>query len=421
MSVVAVIFMFVYYVLPQYFGIATPFFDFTAQRMAIIILLFFLIEKRERILSYYTCLKKSPFLIWVLLYLFVLLYTAIIRADLGTFMYSFIELIALFLVVYIVKDCLGIKNFVKLIRILGLVLCILGIAEYIIGYTPFRALVTIPNLYTGAFVRSGQYRIMGPANHSLGYGLILVTYLPFACLDRETLELDIFANPVHFVLAFLNIFLTGARSTLAVCGVEILLFFLFSTVKKKKKTVIIGVLFLVLLALIVLCTWGTALSRYIMMQLTSVFDEIFGTSVSVNFGAQISRLQNSATYRTYLPKLFTVDWLSPLLGMGSDFKFAWYIDGRVITSVDNAYVCFYIKYAYSGLILFCLYHFAVTIKALKDGVKTKSGLLVAMACGMGCYFLNLWWVDTLMTIKYVYILFAVCFAVFETKKDEKTL
>ncbi len=421
MSVIGVVFMFVYYILPQYFGIPTPVFDFTAQRMAIIVLFIFLFEKKERILSLFSHFKQSPSLIWILLYLFVLFYTAVINSHIGTFMYSFIEFIALFLVVYVIKDCLGLKSFVKLIRILGLILCVLGIVEYIIGHTPFAALETISGLYTGEFVRSGQYRIMGPANHSLGYGLILITYFPFICIDRETFEVDIFANPIHFVLAFLNVFLTGSRSTLAVCGVEIILLFLLSPLKKKKKTVLIGFTFILLFTVVILATWGTSFSRYVMMQLTSVFDELFGTTVSLNFGAQLSRLQNSTAYRNYLPKLFFVEWLSPLIGKGSDFKFTWYIDGRIISSIDNAYVNMYIRFAYPGLITFCIYSFSIAIKTLREGIKTKSGLLIAMFVGTACYFLNLWWVDTLMTIKYVYILFAVFFVSLENRNTNELI
>ena len=41
--------------------------------------------------------------------------------------------------------------------------------------TPFAYLETIRGLYTGGMIRSGSYRIMGLANHSLAYGLILIS------------------------------------------------------------------------------------------------------------------------------------------------------------------------------------------------------------------------------------------------------
>ena len=39
------------------------------------------------------------------------------------------------------------------------------------------SLETIRGLYTGGMIRSGSYRIMGPANHSLAYGPVSYTHL----------------------------------------------------------------------------------------------------------------------------------------------------------------------------------------------------------------------------------------------------
>ena len=45
---IAVFFLFCYFVLPQYFGLNIPVFDLTAQRIGIIVLFLFIMEKRER-------------------------------------------------------------------------------------------------------------------------------------------------------------------------------------------------------------------------------------------------------------------------------------------------------------------------------------------------------------------------------------
>lgn len=72
-----------------------------------------------------------------------------------------------------------------MIVVFSYVIALLGIVEYVLGRSPFSYLETIKGLYTGRFVRSGSYRIMSSCNHSLGYGLMLVTMVPFACYDRK--------------------------------------------------------------------------------------------------------------------------------------------------------------------------------------------------------------------------------------------
>ena len=409
-AVISIIFMMAYYVLPQYFGLDTPFFDLTAQRIMIVVFFIYLAEKKHGLRDYFTNAFSSRGIVLVAIYLFVLLYTALFRKSLGTILYSFIEFVALFIVLMILRDCLGIKQFIKLINVFIVVLCISGIIEFFLKKTPFSYLETILGLYTGSYIRSGDYRIMGPANHALGYGLMLITMIPFVVIDTKKDQISFVAHPISFLLLTTNVFLTGSRSTLGIYLFELVLVFIFCPLEEKKKTVLFGAVVLTVVVPLILVTSNTSFSRYILRTFMSVIDQVFGTSYAARYGADVSRLESSSHYRSLLKRLYKGSWLNPLLGQGSQFKVSWTVSGWTIESVDDAYICMYIKYGYPGLISYVLYIVTVGLDMLIQGIKNKSGLFLAMFIGVVGYFLNLKYVDTLQTIKYVYILFAVFFA-----------
>lgn len=410
MAKTGTVFLFVYFVLPQYFGLRLPGFDFTAQRIAIVFVFLILLEKSTRMRQFLRIIKSCSLLPLMSIYLFILLYTAVVRKHMGTFLYSLIEFIAFFMMVYFIKEVLGISEALRLLVCFSYLLCLLGLVEYVMGRSPFSYLETISGLYTGAQIRSGSYRIMGPCNHALGYGLLLGTIIPFACYNDNEDQLDMTVHWPLVMLILLNVLLTGSRSTLAVCGLELLLFFLFSSKEKKKKTVLALIVMIFVLAVITVVTIRTSFGRYIMLQITSVIDEIFGTSFAVRFGADKTTLANSAAYRDLLLDIFHVSWLNPWIGKGAGYVFYWYYQGYYIKSIDNFYVANYIRYGYPGMIAYILIIVFTLYKMVKMAVKKKSALCTCLFIGVFCYFVNLWWLDTLQTIKYVYILFAFYFA-----------
>lgn len=421
MERVGVLFLFVYFVLPQYFGIDLPFFDFTAQRMVIVLAFLILLEKSTRMRRFSEIVRRCSLLPFIGIYLFILLYTAVLRRHLGTFLYSFIEFVALFIMIYMIKEVLGIQKTLRLLVFFSYLLCLLGLAEYGMGRSPFSYLETIRGLYTGAQVRSGSYRIMGPCNHALGYGLVLVTMMPFACYNEKTEKLDMMCHLPLLLLIVLNVLLTGSRSTLAVTGLELLLFFLFSSKEKKRKLTVTAFVLIFILALLTLLTARTPFGRYIMLQVTSVLDEILGTSFAVNYGADKTTLINSAAYRDLLIHVFQADWLNPFLGRGSGYIFYWNYNGFAIKSIDNFYIANYIRYGYPGMIAYIFIIAAALYQMARKAYKEKSMLCKCMLTGTLCYFINLWWLDTLQTIKYVYILLAFCYAVENADLEEKTV
>lgn len=415
MAKTGTVFLFIYFVLPQYFGLRLPGFDFTAQRIGIVFVFLILFEKSTRMRQFLNIVKSCSLLPLLGIYLFILLYTAAVRKHIGTFLYSLIELIALFMMVYFIREVLGVSKVMRLLVCFSYLLCLLGLIEYVMGRSPFSYLETIKGLYTGVMIRSGSYRIMGPCNHALGYGLVLVTIIPFACYNDKADKLDMAAHWPLLLLIMINVLLTGSRSTLAVSGLELVLFFLFSSKNDKKKIILAIVVMIFALAAVTALTIHTSFGRYIMLQVTSVIDEIFGTSYAIRFGADKTTLENSSVYRELLLDIFHVDWLNPWLGRGSGYVFYWYYQGYYIKSIDNFYIANYIRYGYPGMVAYILIILFTLCKMLVGAIKKKSSLCKCMFIGTLCYFINLWWLDTLQTIKYAYILFAFYYAIEERK------
>lgn len=402
--------------MPQYFGVQIAGFDITPQRLAMVIFMIYILDSSKQP-DFIDIVKHSTVTPYIFIYMVVLTYTTILRVNINSFMYSFIEFICFYFVIYIIKDVLGVKNFLKLLLRLIFVLVVLGIIEFVIQRSLFSYLVTLPGLYTGRFIRSGAYRIMGPNNHSLAYGLLLVSVAPIACIDIENDEVNILENIVLLIMIALNVVLTGSRSTLAVFGLEMIILLLLSPSLNKRKTIFFLLTIGSTILFVLIIARNTILSQYVFRQITSIIDELVGTSFSVSFGADVARLTDSSNYRELLPKIFLLDWLNPLLGKGSGYRMSVEIDGFVIRSIDNFYVAQYIRFAYPGLIVYIMIIISTGLRMVKYIATNRSGIVICLFIASTCYFINLWWLDTLQTIKYVYILYAVFYAMSFIKRD----
>lgn len=404
---VSVAFLFSLFVMPQYFGLPTPVFDFTLLRMMIVALVFMIIYDDKRKSAFADLILHSKLTLVLIPYLIVISYTMVLRADINAFLNPFIEIFSLYLLIYVIRDYVGVERTLKWLLIFIYILAIQGIIEYAIGRSLFSYLETIKGLYTGQFIRSGNYRIMGPCNHSLGYGLVLMAVTPIACLDYQKNEVDLLRRPFLFLLLAANVFLTGSRSALGVFLIESLLIFLLSSIKKKKKCMVI--LFAAIVALVgflAIC-YNTGLAQYILLQFASIIDSIFDTEYSVLFGGDISALGSSSNYRDQLIYIFTVDWLNPVLGIGRKRTFNSEINGSYIESIDNFYIAEYVRYAYPGLVTYAFFLLFYLFNMIKKCMKRKDAVYKILLVGSICYLINLLWVDSLQTLKYLYILIAI--------------
>jgi hypothetical protein len=405
----SVLYIFALYILPSYLGIQTPVFDLTALRIMMIVLGVLIFADHERAKDFLEMIKHEKISFVLFLYTFVLVYTMVLRADFNAFFNPFMELVQLYLLLYAIRYSVGVNKTIRILIGFIYLLVILGFVEAAIQVSPFLIFNTIhkATLYSGAFIRSGSYRIMSNGGHSLGYGLLLITALPFAGIDLERNEYNIFRRPLLLAGTIGNIFLTGSRSTLGIMMVELAMMFILTDKKFLKFNIIFLVLFIIAFAVIVLCTQSTSFGRYVMLQITSLIDTVFGTNFSIKYGADLSGLLSSSSYRNLLWKVFGISWLNPILGRGKNATFTTMIDGEFIGSIDNFYVVEYISYAYPGLITFSIFFLIMLGLMIKSIFKTKSAVARMLFIGTVGYYVHLSIADALMTLKYVYILFAI--------------
>ena len=107
---IAVAFLFSLFVMPQYFGIPFPLFDLTLLRIMIIIVTFIIIAHDKRKREFVDLIVSSGFTKALLPYLFVLVYTMVLRVDINALLNPFIELYSLYLLVYIIQYSLGVEK-----------------------------------------------------------------------------------------------------------------------------------------------------------------------------------------------------------------------------------------------------------------------------------------------------------------------
>ncbi len=403
----AVIYFFILYVMPQYFGIPFPIFDLTVVRISILLVLIFIVFDYGRLHDFIDIILKEKMSAVLIPYLIVLMYTMVLRADINALLNPLIELLEMYLLIYVIRDSLGVDKTIKLLIGFIYLLIILGFVESFTEVSPFSYLVTINGIYTGRYIRGGHYRIMSNCGHSLGYGLLLMTAMPLAGYDVEKKEYNIFRRPLLLIGIIVNIFNTGSRSSLGVMFVGLALMLLLSDRKYLKNNLLITIVSTVTFFAITFATQTTPIGKYILLQLTSLVDSVFDTQYSVKYGANYQQLVQSKAYRELLKRIFKVEWLNPILGIGRKRAFTSLVDGRVVESIDNFYIAEYVRYAYPGMYSYIFFLAYMGIKMVMDIYKTRSAIVRTVFIGAVTYCYHLTIADSLQTFKYLYVLFAI--------------
>ena len=412
-----VFFIFGAIIMPQYFGVHIGY-DITCARLANLLFLVYMIANPLILNHFVKTTLRCEIFYPIFLYLIVAGYTMVFRTDVNAFFLVFLEAFLLFMMIYGIRYVIGYQRAVRWIIGCSYFFGIYGLVEFACGQSLFlKFLATVPTAVTNCY-RSGHYRVMGPCGHPLGYGLVLLLLIALACVDLEKDEIYLFKRPVLLVLLLVNVILTGSRSTLGIAAAEVVVILLISNRTNIKKSLFMMVCCIVLLGLFLLLFHKTGVGRYILMQITSVIDQVFGTEWAGVFGADVTTLQNSENYRKNLPEIFKLDWLNPLIGRGIKRGFGAEINGVFIHSVDNYYVVQYIKYAYPGLISYMLFIGTTLFVMIKSIRFFKSALCKLALVATVCYYVNLWWLDALQTLKYEYIMIALFFAFVLQKRDE---
>lgn len=409
------------FLMPQYFGIHIGW-DITCLRFANIFLCFYALLNTKILTHFWSTIIRCSIFLPSVGYLLVAMYTMVLRVDINAFMLVFLEFLTLFMLIYGIRYVIGCERAFKFIIFCSYFLSVYGLIEYFVGHSLYlQFLRTVPTTVVNQY-RSGHYRIMGPCGHPLGYGLLLLLFIALASLDFKKDRVNLIKRPVLLVLLLLNVFLTGSRSTLGIAAIEVIVILILSDNVNRKKA-LLGVSALVaLMGVFLLVFYNTSIGQYLMLQITMMIDQVFGTEFSANFGADLTVLENSEGYRKFLPRIFTLDYLNPLVGRGIKRGFgAEFVTetGEMvyIKSIDNYYVQQYIKYAYPGLITYCLFIITTVITMVYNIIKYKSGTYKLLLIAVCCYFFNLWYLDALQTLKFIYVIIALFFACVLLRQD----
>lgn len=402
------------WIAPPYLGVHIAF-DFTITRILNLLFIIYLLVNRKVGKNFINSLIEVQITPFMAFYMFVMVYTTIFRVNINTFFLNFLDIFTFYLLYFGGRFVVGVKQYFEWTIFSAWFLGIYGLLEYILGFSPMlRVLRTLPMTVVETY-RSGQYRIMGPCGHSIAFGLLLFFFLAMSCLDFEKNEIYLFKRPVLFVILFLDIFLTGSRGPLGLAVLEVFLIIVFTPKAKLKKTLVVLLLFLIAFCFFVLITYNTPIGKYILIQITSVIDEVLGTNFAEKFGADVTWLEQSTGYRKYLPQIFSIEWLNPWLGQGANAHMTFEIGEQYLESLDNYYVALYVRYAYPGLIATVLLHLFSFIHMMRTGLKYKSSLCVLCGISILTYSLCLIWVDYLMTTKFMYLIMALYAAEYSTK------
>lgn len=416
MRTMAVLFFFSIFFMPDYFGISIGI-ALNMQRILLIIIWIWIIRVEFRKKQMLAIVVNNKTNIFIALYLFVCFYTMVLRVDIGTLMNPLIDYILVFFTtIYFMKYEWNLDDFLSFIRKIGYTLCSLGIVEGVTKKHLFGILETISGMTGGAVIRDGAYRISGPAHHPLGYGLFLLILFPLICYDKKNNKIDIFKNLPLVFLILLNVLLTGSRSTLGIMAVEIILLMLFSQAEDVKKYLTIGIWAIVWASLLCILFFNTGPVQTILGRFATTIDGALGTSLASYLNLYSASLKDSSQYRTYLPQIFGLDWLNPILGRGNSYSFGWHVGDYWIVSIDNFYVNQYIKIAYPGLVTIVLLCLANIKNAVVGLFKTKDVFYRVWIVIFAAYFLNLWWVDALGTLDYIFVLFGILYVKTEDLK-----
>lgn len=405
-------------IMPQYFGVHIGY-DITCARLGNMLFIAYMLLNKTIFTHFFDMIFRCEVFVPLFLYLIVAGYTMVFRTDVNAFFLVFLEIFSFFMVIYGVRYVVGYKRAIKWVIGCAYFLGIYGLVEFVYGKSLFlQFLATVPTEVVNDY-RSGHYRIMGPCGHPLGYGLVLLLFIAIACIDLKKDEIYLFKRPFLLMVLIANVFLTGSRSTLGIAMLELVILFLVSSRRNKLKSLFITIAFSVVLAIFLLFFHNTGLGRYILGQLASVVDQVLDTSFAAYFGVDVTTLANSENYRDALPYVFTLDWLNPWIGRGTRGFNGAEINGVYVYSIDNYYVCQYIKYAYPGMISYLLFMIIVLVVLVRDWIARKSAVTKAVLIGSVLYFLNLWWVDALQTLKFEYIMLAIFYASYLEYKDER--
>lgn len=402
-------FIFLFF-LPNAFGIRIGI-VLNAQRVMTVVLLLAILTDRERRRRFFTIVLGNRDLLFFAAFVFVCFYTMVLRVNLGSFFNPLMDtLLAYFLTIYLLRYEISTEKLLQLIRVIGLILCIIGVIEMITKVNIFSYIAFQKDMFSGGGFRDGGYRIAVNGQHPLGYGLFLLLLFPLNCFDTKRGKLDALCRPLLSILILINVYATGSRSTLGILVLEFVIILLLSRREELCKLLVIIGPIAVMCAILLFLFWDYAPIQSLLVRAFNTIDGALGTHFAEElFNYHSFIMKGSTDYRTKLPKIFLLDWLNPIVGRGLAYHFSAYIEDVAVRSIDNYYVLLFIQYAYPGLFAFLALCISQIRYAVSNILRYNDYLSVVVLVSLIGYFVNLWFVDNLGTLKFVFVLFGMLY------------
>lgn len=415
------VYLFAVFALPQYFGIPLPGFALTAQRIMLICLFAAIFTNQKRADAFFISNTGSMggHILVVAPFIFVSLATAILRSDPKSFLNFFADaFLPMLLMAYLATNVFTLKELLRFFKVAVIVVCIACYLDALVLHkNPYDFIHTIKSVEGGSTWRASSYRVAAMASHPIGLGMYFIMLTPLMCIDPDRKTVNVAKNWGTVLLIGGAVLLCGSRMPQATFALELLILFMLTERPVRRAMVPYVLTFGALsVLLIVLLRNESHIRRYVILNLYQVLDSIFGTELVLKeFGYWQWALNASSTdYRSLLPLLLFSDDYDPLVGMGVGttdvLNFSVVVKGRRVASVDNFYVCQYLRFAWPGLITIVLVFAWTSILCAVGMFKKGSVVCKVLLVSFILYYINLWFVAELGTFKYAFSLFGLAFA-----------
>lgn len=398
-------------VIPNYSGIQLPGLPLlSVQRVVLICLLGWMVLKKTILNCFIRAnnhIAKSEFAMMMLL-LAAALVTGLLNGMNSFFNPLFDWAMAFFMFRFMFSHYLDMDETIDLLKKIFWVIGILGLVEALTGVNVFTFLDTgmTSGLNNGALMRGADLRICSAYGHPLAYSLVINLFFPILCYNTHTKRINLLQNGGLVALLFLNVLLSGSRSGIAVFVVEFILILVCTSKIYYSRLLFYTIATIVIIGLVLIYAGRTEPVQQLIRAILYVVDEIFGTNYAVLWGGD-QGISNSSLYRTVLWKILSIKQYRSWFGMGNDMRISLSIDGFYVESIDNYYICTYLRSGIIGLFSSCGFLLSHVFNYIRTCFHNKNRSLALLGLISLCgYVGSLFVVDEIGTFRISMLVFA---------------
>ena len=309
-----------------------------AHRIAVLLLLVFLISKGLLLKCYNDFIKSNIFTFNIVFIIISMIVTSFFSANqTGTLFFIFSLILEFFIfsavVFYFFNTDQDIEQLIDSLLISCTILCIFGLFEKITSYNFYTIFGVYDNQYSGSLVhqvRDGAIRVLGPFDHSIAYAAYLILIMPLFLYKFRTH----FAKfNISILLIMLAVLFSQSRA--GMLGAAIIFFLYFLLIDKKNLILII------IISIPIVIYYAGDIGAYL---------------ANLNPSTSTSKDMSTSTAERGAQILFMVGEIK------KNILFGYGMVVPNIRSVDNFYLLYTYQYGIVGIITYFLLMLAVMIK-----------------------------------------------------------